>query len=150
MRADFTNESVYCNTNIQSLNTSVNTLNENKANKDLSNVTYPTITAGSTTTGSGDRVIEHYISSDGLTWYRKWASGWKECGVFVNAGTWGGTEIQLPVTFQNTNFNVSLGLLTNQDTAFNAMTLGIYDKTVSSVSMYVNQNFQKHIYCCGY
>ena len=52
-----------------------------RALKDLSNVTYPQmIPDGIAHQGAGDRVIETYISSDGKTWYRKWASGWKECG----------------------------------------------------------------------
>ena len=85
-----------------SLQTQINELESkvnDKANKDLSNVTYPSIIYNSSTekfdglahTGSGDRVIETYISTDGLTWYRKWASGWKECG-------------QIGITANNTYF----------------------------------------------
>ncbi len=53
---------------------------QNLAKKDFSNVTNPTLSVGNTSYGVCDRVVETYISSDGNTWYRKWASGWKECG----------------------------------------------------------------------
>lgn len=85
--------------------------------KNLSTVTYPIPTAGSTKTGAGDRVIETYVSSDGQTWYRKWASGWKECGIrysnsSVGLGQSAGNSvditINLPVTFTNTNYSVSI------------------------------------------
>lgn len=74
----------------------------NYASKNLSNVTYPAITAGSITTGSGDRVIEQYYSSDRNTWYRKWASGWKECGGTTSGS--GSYQQTLPITFSNTNY----------------------------------------------
>ena len=90
---------------LNATNSNINSLNENKANKDLSNVTYPSIIAGSTTSGSGDRVVEQYLSSDGKTWYRKWASGWKECGgigSMVGGGSGDYTDvITFPVTFNN-------------------------------------------------
>ena len=92
----------------------ITSLTNNKANNDLSNVTYPSITAGSTTSGSGDRVVEQYLSSDGQTWYRKWASGWKECGMFYQSPSISLSSvaskdiglIALPITFSNTNYNV--------------------------------------------
>ena len=61
--------------------TQINNLNTNKANKDLTNVTYPqNIANGFSQLGAGDRVVETFISTDGKTWFRKWESGWKECG----------------------------------------------------------------------
>lgn len=85
--------------------TQINNLNTNKANKDLSNVTYPTNTLGNTTTGAGDRIIETYISSDGKTRYRKWASGWKECWLVDYAdGSASQITITLPLEFSNGNY----------------------------------------------
>ena len=57
----------------------------NKANKDLSNVTYPQVVADSTLkTGAGDRVIERMVSSDGLSWYEKYESGFIRYGGRTN------------------------------------------------------------------
>ena len=56
--------------------------------------------------GAGDRVIESYISSDGLTWYRKYASGWKECGIRISTGSEGVKSYTLPIAFSNTNYSV--------------------------------------------
>ena len=77
----------------------------NKADKDLSNVTYPEIIYDSIEkkfdgvphTGSADRVVMSYVSSDGLTWYRIWASGWKECGGIVEYNRGGSTKF--PISF---------------------------------------------------
>jgi hypothetical protein len=55
------------------------------------------ITAGATLTNQNDTVVESYVSSDGKTWYRKWASGWKECGGYVTVKQ--NTEFVIPVTF---------------------------------------------------
>ena len=90
-----------------------------KASSDLSNVTYPSISTGNTTTGSTDRVIQQYISSDGNTWYRLWASGWKEVGIYKyisgaglggssNVGHGAGHTITLPITFSTTTYNVQM------------------------------------------
>ena len=87
------NQSLLNTTNSQvSTNTSnIASLNTNKANVDLSNVTYPEPSAnGVTQTGSGDRVIKSWIASDGQTWNRQWASGWKECGAVFSIGSIGG------------------------------------------------------------
>ena len=84
------------------------TANTNLATKTLGNVTYPANTAGSTTTGYGDRVIETYISSISsgfYKWYRKWASGWKECGGYAdppNNNAW------------NNNFSMTFGITFSQ------------------------------------
>ena len=56
-------------------------------------------------TGQNDTVVEYYMSSNGLTWYRKWASGWKECGGQIK-GIDGQHLIVFPLTFSNTNFTI--------------------------------------------
>ena len=111
-----TNNNVATNTTNIATNTSdINNLKTSKANNDLSNVTYPQVAAdGNAKTGAGDRVIESKIYSNGTTWYRKWASGWKECGMFyqsssISLSSGSGKDlglIELPITFSNTNYNV--------------------------------------------
>ena len=65
----------------------------------------------------GDLVVESYISSDGNTWYRKYASGWKECGGKVKtnaqlqADDYLDMLVSLPIEFSNANYCV---YLTNQ------------------------------------
>ena len=126
----------------------------NKADKTLSNVTYPSINLGATTTGTGDRVIQQYISSDGLTWYRKWASGWKECGVSISSSTTTSTftTITLPITFTNTNYNVtSSGYNSSYQIAVrcridSTSTIGVSAGVQGSG--YYNSTIR--IYCCGY
>lgn len=124
----------------------------NKADKTLSNVTYPTITAGSTTTGIADRVIKQYMSSDGLTWYRVWASGWKECGLKISASSWGNGTYTLPITFSNSNYSISVAWQT-ESTNTNAVDsngVGVTGKTTTSISAYSSTTSPKWIYCCGY
>lgn len=142
----------------------INELNENKANlddipdtsslakQDLSNVTYPQIVAdGIDRTGSGDRVRVSYVSSDGLTWYRIWASGWKECGGQIASGTNGFVEISLPLQFDTTNFNVlytTTGALSSSNNptyqVFNAEIL-----TNNTVRLY-RLNVTRKYYAFGY
>ena len=89
------------NANVSANTSSISSLTTNKANKDLSNVTYPEPTAnGVVQTGSGDRVIKSWIASDGQTWYREWAGGWKECGSVFSVGSinGGGTNSWLKTT----------------------------------------------------
>lgn len=130
----------------------------NKADKTLSNVTYPSITAGSTTTGAADRVIKQYLSSDGLTWYRLWASGWIECGGMRSktSGERTSVKVTLPVAFSNTNYvvastyhenNSSVATLTSEYFGYIAQktTTGFY------LSLYGASTGQSTtFYCCGY
>lgn len=130
----------------------------NKADKTLSNVTYPSITAGSTTTGTADRVIKQYLSSDGLTWYRLWASGWIECGGMRSktSGERTSVKVTLPVAFSNTNYvvastyhenNSSVATLTSEYFGYIAQktTTGFY------LSLYGASTGQSTtFYCCGY
>ena len=127
----------------------------NFATKTLSNVTYPANTAGSTTTGSGDRVIETYISSDRNSWYRKWASGWKECGVFTgtSVGGWAYKTFTLPITFSSTDTMYVLAsfVTTDGSGSGNSATSGAYQKvSANQVSVACNNTIRKTIYVCGY
>ena len=118
--------------------------------KDLSNVTYPANTKGSTTTGSGDRVIETYISSDGKTWYRKWASGWKECGFIGITNTQNGTK-KLPVTFASSKYTVLATFnYTNSQSSpwFRNLYAEAYSVDYIRTGDFGGLTF--NVYCCGY
>lgn len=86
----------------------ITSLNNNKANKDLSNVTYPQVVAdGVAKRGAGDRVVERKVSTDGYTWYEIYESGWKRCGLRTNATTsW--VNKTLPITFSNTSYTITV------------------------------------------
>ena len=62
------------------------------------------VALNTTRAGQNDTVIEYYMSSDGNTWYRKWASGWKECGITVLSN--GSGTCNLPLTFSNVSYIV--------------------------------------------
>ena len=137
----------------------ITSLTNNKANNDLSNVTYPSITAGSTTSGSGDRVVEQYLSSDGQTWYRKWASGWKECGFFVSGKKNTDIPVTTPITFSNTNYIIQMtNVWTSSGGHAGAWDPGGFsNKTTNSfIAVFTTwnsnapTNVQCQIYCCGY
>ena len=124
--------------------------------KDLSNVTYPTNVAdGIAKTGAGDRVIETYISSDGNTWYRKWASGWKECGGIVGTGSAAYRTLSLPLSFSNTNYVVNITPITTS-VANSNLSAKTYTKKFDSFqyaitwgnNQYGNEGFQ--YYVCGF
>ena len=106
---DTTNSNVTNNTNaintkadrgeLNSANSRISQLENDRVKTSFSNVTYPTPSVGATTQGVSDRVIEMYVSSDGKTWYRKWKSGWKECGQFIASPSSGKATITLPLEF---------------------------------------------------
>lgn len=127
----------------------------NKANKDLSNVTYPTYTKGSTTTGTTDRVIEQFVSSDGLTWYRKWASGWKECGGVsaTNTSDWQNITTYFPIQFTNLP-TLSATLVWNKTDTNNASLEWVNDlKTTNFKYRFWGSSSQAsyiRYYACGY
>ena len=135
-------------------------LENNKADKSLSNVTYPQVVGdGVVKTGAGDRVIESFVSSDGKTWYRKWASGWKECGM-LRTGNWNNVTIELPnIEFSNNTYIV---VATGYDVA-NAdgiTSIRIESKSTHSILCRMcwqvgerygaYSNGTGNIYCCGY
>ena len=147
---------------------------ENVAKKDLSNVTYPQIIYNSSTKtfdgsaklGAGDRVVESYVSTNGKIWYRKWASGWKECGgMFTASGSVGaGSDllqpITLPITFNDINYITSATpiwlasggaraymYVYNKDKTQNVLPLCFQNNTGSAIpSGAVGCQW----YCCGY
>ena len=124
-------------------------LNE-KANKDLSNVSFPGVIFGSAVTGSGDRVVEVYVSNDKKTWYRKWRSGWKECGFIGITNTRNGTK-KLPVTFASSKYTVLATY--NYTTSTNSpWYYNLYAEAYSTTSIRTGDfgGLTFNIYCCGY
>ena len=153
---EFSNQISSFSYSINDLSNKIDNLQASLANcakNDFSNVTYPTNTLGSTTTGSGDRVINTYISSDGKTWARIWASGWKECST---QGTSNASstrkELTLPITFSTTKYTV-MGS-TNNDSYAVALRLKIVSENKVSISTTVqgqgHYSSSVTIYCCGY
>lgn len=139
----------------------LNAITENTfstANKDLSNVTYPQVIAnGVAQTGAGDRVIESKIYSDGMTWYRKWASGWKECGLILNGGS--NITKQLPITFVSAQYTIC-GSMVDGDTGAST-SLIVIERKIDSIkysltwsaggsSGTLSSNEHFTCYCCGY
>lgn len=82
------------------------------------------ISAGTTLTNQNDTVVETCVSSDGSTWYRKWASGWKECGgiyTFPSGGSGNYNNFTMPITFETTPTTANVTLIydnTNWGTPF--------------------------------
>ena len=91
-------------------------------------------------------VIETFISSDGLTWYRKWSDGWKECGTY-NPNMIYETTVALPLEFSNTKYTlVNVGLRVWNHAAANLT------KTTSSFTLVSEIQFigTYGYYACGY
>lgn len=137
------------NKNIQE----INAIKTNFAKNDLSNVTYPVITPGTTTLGSGDRVVQTYISSDSNTWFRLWSSGWKECGSLITTtGNSTNTTVAFPINFSNNKYCLNVSNV--QGTASVAIritqknTNGFYvNSDIANVGFYSQK---LNYYACGY
>lgn len=120
-------------------------LTSNKANNDLSNVTYPEIVYDPETklfdglvhTGAGDRIVERKVYSDGKTWYEKYESGWKRCGGVINT-TNNITQVLLPIEFNTTTYTtlVTIRFDTPSATSFFDKPLNIRYKTENTFEIY--------------
>ena len=125
----------------------------NKADKDLSNVSFPGVIYGHAVTGSGDRVVKIYMSNDGKTWYREWRSGWKDCGLILTGGSWGNKSVSLPVSFSKTNSYICVvtPTLPNSNTGtYTTRETSITSKTTNSITLWWDGTIGKQVYCCGY
>ena len=113
------------------------------------------VTAGVTRTGQHDTVSEYYMSSDGNTWYRKWASGWKECGgtVSANSSNKVGMIVTLPIGFSDAFFHV--GYTTTSDLSNVTGYVNYVDISIQPVNNYQVRltgwvGFARQYYACGW
>lgn len=105
-----------------------------------------------------DTAVEYYRNSDGSFWYRKWASGWKECGgVYTNTNSTAGN---VNITFNNNfafndnNYTITFGAQ-RQDpsTGPQVKELGYLSKSPTGFTKYnPKAGYEPHTcyYCCGY
>lgn len=103
-----------------------------------------------TRAGQTDTVISYYRSSAGYTWYRVWASGWKECGGQVDVpSSAGNTTITFPRQFQVAP--TSLSICRHTSGTANAIVSDIAAINITSKEFVVrNYNGPVHWYACGY
>lgn len=115
-----------------------------------------TYRSGQSVTASlvADYVTSFYRSSDGLTWYRRWSSGWKECGMTysfstTNNGTYTATFPAVGFVDDTVTVNVTNGNWYSSEWACqmgvtavskNGVTFRIAGSTISKV----------YITACGY
>ena len=122
-----------------------------KSEKDASNLSDPNVLAwqnklnnmtspilGQVQQNKQAVVVESYISSDGLTWYRKWSDGWKECGgSFASNNV---VSIVFPIQFSNANYSATGSCVASSNTN-TIIVPKFYDRTVTGmngVNMYMN------------
>ena len=130
---------------LNTTNSNISSLSENKANADLSNVTYPEIVYDPETelfdglvhTGAGDRIVERKVFSDGKTWYERYESGWKRCGGVITTAN-NITEVVLPIEFTTTSYTtlVTIRFDTTSATSFFDKSLNIRYKTENTFEIY--------------
>ena len=75
-----------------------------KLNQKQDKLNASSISTGTVRSGVNDTVIEYKVNSNMSSWYRIWASGWKECGGFYNNITsysTGTRDITLPISFSS-------------------------------------------------
>lgn len=130
---------------------------EQKAEKTMSNVNYITVRELlpdkkiSIGAGTMDWVIEYWVAPDGSSWYRKWKSGWKECGGKKELPSSGSDQtITFPITF-HTDYGV---YVTMTKGSLGNSTALIGDIGASSVNKYGfktrGYNGPARYYACGY
>ena len=123
------------------------------------NLPASSVALNTTRTEQNDTVVEYYMSSDGITWYRKWASGWKECGVTATPN--GSVNTVLPLSFSNLNYYVVAGSRINGTSTTISISCGARPKTVDTITVYswwaskgetgyTSGDQPVNIYCCGF
>jgi hypothetical protein len=101
-----------------------------------------------------DRVVETYVSPTGNTWYRRWDSGFKECGTYAEPNA-DGYEWEFPNNgFSNTNYTIVGNCYT--DGFLSAVRISHTNSTASKADMSFGagstyKTAQKvWLYACGY
>lgn len=114
------------------------------------------VALNTTRTGQNDTVVEYAVTDSGNTWYRKWASGWKECGGTVAGSANAGDTITLPVTFSTLNFTtimtVSNAVGAEGTGGFGGNFPGINVVTYNKIHIdkYTTTTYPHNYYCCGF
>lgn len=104
-------------------------------------------------TGQQDTVVRYYRSSDGNSWYRIWASGWKECGGYVaKRSNNNAVSIGYPLSFVSTPCLTATPIY-NADN----YTISCVVKSIDAVSCLMQVRTQSGVaseafnwYACGY
>lgn len=154
-----------------SVKASQNTTSINGLAQELTNLKNALpVQSNTTRTGQNDTVVEYYMSSDNKTWYRKWASGWKECGVYttatINPPASGANKevtpaLELPITYSNTQYTIMLQNSWENDfghryfwsTDKSAVTVNTIPLVIVACTNATLPNPTKvgcFVYCCGY
>lgn len=90
---------------------------------------------------STDYIVDSYVS--GTTWYRIWASGFKECGGRRWVSDTNSNSVVLPIAFSNTDFTVvATGYVNNgypqvNVTVANSQTINIRASVANNNVLYV-------------
>lgn len=105
-----------------------------------------------------DTVVEYFRSSNGTSWFRIWASGWKECGGVVKRANIenGISTITLFTSFASANYTLLITTQRTSGTTTNTSIreLGYANKTISQFTVYRSTNSDYDAgfdwYACGY
>lgn len=118
------------------------------------------VALNTTRTGQNDTVVEYYMSSDGKSWYRKWASGWKECGGVYDRGTNTVAYVNtltMPITFSNNTYSLNVTLYKlNDDQYCTTSYWQVYYKSTNQFKVAVNGASSDNVsrgydwYACGF
>ena len=95
-------------------------------------------TDGITHYNQNDTVVEYWISDDGKTWYRRYGSGWKECGGVITNTVAGPSLVALPLEFVGSDYSVLLTIRwdSTSTTSYWDKPLNVRDKTTNSFKYY--------------
>ena len=126
----------------------------------VSNQAALSISNGNANSNQRDYVERYYLASDGSSWYRVWASGWKEMGGNIEniASATAVRPISFPISFESTNYTFIANVIRNS-TSSTAFSLGIDTKYKSYINVrptYVGASTSGNAsegwswYACGY
>ena len=113
-------------------------------------------------TNQHDVVVEYWMASDKLSWYRLWASGWLEQGVWITGSTSTEKNIVLPKAYGNTDYNIETSIYYKSENAPSGSGSPTFNTVYNLLPMLFNQrkdgfktnrygsnNIYYSFYCCG-
>lgn len=138
------------NYNDTEIKNTIQNLQNNKQDKLIAS----SVALNTTRTGQNDTVVEYYVSSDGNTWYRKWASGWVEQGGNI-VGVDGWFTLTFPKSFSNSNYAITktLNWNSNSNEAIVREFFGFHNRTTTSATTrcYTTPSgYSESWYACGF